>query len=123
LVEALSGGRYDKHYKVALVHHNIHERGFFAEKTALLKDRDMVVQRLIELKVDLLLHGHTHKAHRFEVSRDNHTLQIVGSGSSTWNNRDPELSARYNIYTISDGLERIRTRVYDHERRRFEWLV
>jgi predicted phosphodiesterase len=75
------------------------------------------------MKVDMLLHGHTHKAHQFEVTRDGHTLNIVGSGSSTWNNRRPELSARYNIYTVDDGLKRIRTRVYDHERRRFEWLV
>ncbi|HIA01406.1 MAG TPA: metallophosphoesterase [Myxococcales bacterium] len=123
LESQLSSGKYDNHFKVALVHHNIHQRGFLAEKTALLKDRDEVVQRLLKLKVKLLLHGHTHKAHRFEVSRDDHTMQIMGSGSSTWNSREPEHCARYNIYTITDSLESVRTRIYDHERRRFEWLV
>ncbi len=122
--DAFSDGAHKDKFKVALVHHNLHERGAYAEATSSLKDRGDVLACLLSLGFDLILHGHTHRAHRFAVTRDDHTMMVIGSGSSTQNTDDPDLSARYNIYTVEDnGLKRIRTRVYDRQRRRFEWLV
>ena len=112
-------------FRMALVHHNLHRRrSRFAEATAALQDRDAVVARLSMLDVDLVLHGHTHVAHRFSITRGEHTMLVVGSGSSTWNSGNPAHAARYNVYEIVEGqLERIRTRVYDQQRRRFEWMM
>ncbi len=121
--EAVSNADHKGKFKIALIHHNLHERGAYAEATASLRDRGDVLARLLALEVDLVLHGHTHCAHRFVVTRDNHTMLVIGSGSSTQNTGDPDRTARYNIYSIQDGLKRIRTRVYDRQRRRFEWLV
>jgi len=123
LDQALETAEFENKFKIALVHHNIHKRDLFHEQTSALKDRDELIQTLLKHNVHLLLHGHTHRANRFTVSRDEHTMAIMGSGSSTQNSSDPERMARYNIYTIDDGLQRVRTRVYDSERRRFEWLV
>src|ERR1041385_7549709 len=47
-------------FKVVLVHHNLHRRDVVHEATSNLKDRDEVLARLLDLRVDLLLHGHTH---------------------------------------------------------------
>lgn len=122
--DALAGPELRDRFTIALVHHNLHKRGAWSEAMSSLRDRDEVIASLLSLKVNLLLHGHTHKAHRFSVSRDGHTMFIVGSGSSTWSSEDPEHVARYNVYHVQDGdLRRIRTRVYDQNRRRFEWLV
>ena len=91
--------------------------------TASLRDRDEVLARLLGLRMNILCHGHTHRAHRFDVSLENHTMLVIGSGSSTQNTTDPERVARYNLTHIENGKARIRTRVYDPTHRRFEWLV
>ena len=119
----LSSGKYDGHFKIALVHHNLHKRSAWKEASSALRDRSDVIARLLALGFDMILHGHSHQAHRFAVSRDDHTMLVIGSGSSTWNTADPDRAARYNIYTVEKKLTRIRTRVYDQRRRRFEWLV
>ena len=122
----LSAEEHKDKFKVVLVHHNLHKRGKWKEATASLRDRDDVLAQLHAVGVDLLLHGHTHQAHRFAVTRSDHTMLVIGSGSSTQNTDDPARAARYNIYTIDPAeraLTRIRTRVYDQQRRRFEWLV
>ena len=124
LQAALERPEYEQRFKIVALHHNLHPRTGFAEATASLKDRDDVVSRLLELKVNLVLHGHTHKPHRYAVARGGHTMYVVGSGSSTLSSADIAQVARYNIYSIEEGkLARIRTRVYDRVRRRFEWLV
>lgn len=125
VADALDDPSLADKYRIVLLHHNLHQRSSpFTEATASLQDRSEVISRLLALRVDLVLHGHTHKAHRHAVTRDEHTMLIVGSGSSTQNTADPDRAARYNIYTVDGGaITRIRTRVYDQGRRRFEWLV
>ncbi|MFT7622871.1 MAG: 3',5'-cyclic AMP phosphodiesterase CpdA [Myxococcota bacterium] len=123
VVEALSAPEMKDRFKVVLLHHNLHTRGARADAHKGLLDRAVVLEKLQTLGVDLVLHGHTHRAHRFAVTRDDHTMLVIGSGSSTQNTDDPDMSARYNIYTIDGKLRRIRTRVFDRQRRRFEWLV
>lgn len=97
-------------YAIGLVHHNLHARG--ARKDAMhgLSNRDAVMAATREAGLDMLLHGHTHVAHRFERGE----LTIIGSGSSTWDSRHPDHVARYNIYHVSEGrLVRVETRIWD----------
>jgi 3',5'-cyclic AMP phosphodiesterase CpdA len=110
-------------FTIGLVHHNLHKRDKIHEMTASLRDRDEVLARLLGLRMNILCHGHTHRAHRFDVSLENHTMLVIGSGSSTQNSMDPERVARYNLTQVENGEARIRTRVYDPTHRRFEWLV
>jgi 3',5'-cyclic AMP phosphodiesterase CpdA len=124
LDDALDSIDLEGRFVVALVHHNLHtRRSKWAESTANLRDRDEVITRLHARGVNLLLHGHTHKANRFAVTRGEHSMLVVGCGSSTQNTPDPARVARYNIYTVDKGLKNIRTRVWDPRRRRFAWLV
>ncbi len=97
-------------FAVALVHHNLHPRGWRKDKMHGFINRDAMIAACVGAGVALLLHGHTHKAHDFEVDG----LRIIGSGSSTWSAEDPALSARYNVYHIDGGrLTRTEVRSYD----------
>lgn len=111
-------------YKVVMVHHNLHdEPSRWHRLTASLRNKDAVIDACFDAKVDLVLHGHTHRAHRFQLTRGDHTLTITGSGSSTQASHDPDRVARYNIYAVNGKSMRMRTRVYDLAERRFTWLV
>ena len=123
LQTALSRPEMADKFIIALVHHNLHKRDSFHEMTSSLRDREELIARLLTHKVDVLCHGHTHRAHRFEVSLDTHTMLVIGSGSSTQNSTDTDRVARYNLMQVENGALRIRTRAYDVEHRRFEWLV
>jgi 3',5'-cyclic AMP phosphodiesterase CpdA len=102
--------RADGAYVVALVHHNLHRRGLRKDRLHGLEDRVRVLTACREAGVDLLLHGHTHVAHRFRVG----DLHVVGCGSSTWSDEDAERVARYNIYRVQDGaLRSLEVRRYD----------
>lgn len=106
--------------KVALVHHNMHPRGFRKDKMHGLTNRDAFLDALREAKVPLVLHGHTHTAQR-------HTLrgvEVIGSGSTTWASRHPDRTGRYNVYTFAAGpdgahLADVEVRHFDAERRTF----
>ncbi len=101
---------------VALVHHNLHLRGFAKDRTRGLVNRDDLVTRLAAAGVSVLLHGHTHVAHRFE--RDGVT--IIGSGSSTWASADPAHVGRYNVYELSrEGLGDVEVRRWDEGQSKF----
>ncbi len=108
---------------IALIHHNLHKRDPFKELTSSLRDREELIARLLAHNVNVLCHGHTHRSNRFEVSLGSHSMLVIGSGSSTQNTADPERVARYNLMQVEDGALRIRTRAYEPEHRRFEWLV
>jgi len=104
---ALTGGA-----AVALVHHNLHPRGWRKDRMHGLQNRDEFARACSEAGVDVILHGHTHKAHRF--TRDG--ITVIGCGSSTWSHTDPGHLARYNVYDFADG-ELISTEIrrYDPE--------
>lgn len=102
--------RADGAYVIALVHHNLHRRGLRRDRLHGLVDRVRVLAACREAGVDLLLHGHTHVAHRFRVG----DLRVVGCGSSTWSDEDADRVARYNIYRVEDGaLRSLEVRRYD----------
>jgi 3',5'-cyclic AMP phosphodiesterase CpdA len=106
-----SEGMFSNRFGVALVHHNLHRRRWHKQLLHGLRRREPFLGTLAEGGVRLVLHGHTHYAHRFE----SHGLQIVGCGSSTWNSHDPEHMARFNIYTIEGGtLRDITVHRHDH---------
>ncbi len=124
MVEALTAAEHDRRFKVVLVHHHLHEESSrWKRYSARLRNAQAVIDRCFQAGVDLLLHGHTHLAHRTQIVRGGHTLSIIGSGSSTQNTTDPDRVARYNIYTVNGRALRIRTRVYDPAARRFGWML
>jgi len=106
-------------FKIVLLHHNLHARSSsFKDWSSGLHEKDAFIDSLFEGKVNLVLHGHTHVAHRTRLERDGHAIQIIGCGSSTWNR--PEHLARYNIYEVqNEELKRIECRVFDPERSEF----
>ena len=100
----------------ALVHHNLHPRGWRKDRMHGLQNRDALIGACADAGVSVILHGHTHKAHRFD--RDGVT--IIGCGSSTWSDPAPAHMARYNVYDIGDGaLRSTEVRIYDPERGAF----
>ena len=101
---------------IALVHHNLHARSWRKDLMHGLADRDRFVSACASAGIDVILHGHTHKAHRF--SRDGVT--IIGCGSSTWSDPHPDHRARYNVYDVRDGaLHGTEVRVWDPAEQRF----
>lgn len=109
-LEALvAEGAFGARTPVALVHHNLHARGFRKDKMHGLAGREAFLAALSRAGVKLLLHGHTHVAHRMSA----HGLQVIGSGSSTWASEDPRHIARYNVYDLGpSGLEKVEIRTY-----------
>lgn len=105
-----AGGELEGGFAFALVHHNMHARGWRKDRMHGMKNRDELIAACASAGVDAILHGHTHKAHRFE--RDG--VAIIGCGSSTWRSDDPDHRARYNVYEIADGaLVDTEVHVYD----------
>lgn len=106
--------------RVVLVHHNVHRRGKATEWTSRMRDADAVVDALLALGVQVLLHGHTHPPHRGRVVRGASSLWVLGCGSSTWHRPGHGQLAHLNVLTLGpDGLRAIRTEVWDEASRRF----
>lgn len=93
----LATERRPDEFAVALLHHNLHKRGPRKDTMHGLVDRAAVLDACAAADVGLVLHGHTHAAHRF---RDRSTW-VIGCGSSTWDSEDPEHRGRFNVYAIS----------------------
>lgn len=116
LSELAKSEAFDQAFVIAMVHHNLHARG--ARKDAMhgLDNRDRFIAALQDAGVDLVLHGHTHVAHRFRID----DMAVIGCGSSTWQSEDPSHIARYNLYDIDEGtLKGITTRVFSESEDRF----
>jgi len=108
--------RFNEAFVVAMVHHNLHPRGWRKDVMHGLKDRETFTAALEAAHVNLVLHGHTHVSHRYRRN----DLAIVGCGSSTWDSKDPTHVARYNLYEIDNGrLQRMTARVFDTSEDRF----
>ena len=104
-------------FTVVMVHHNLHERSWRKNLLHGLKNRAEVLDRCERAGVDLLLHGHTHVANRFQHGR----MHVVGCGSSTWSSEHPEHAARYNVYEIEGRhLRATEVRIWDRETGRFQ---
>ena len=111
--------------RVALVHHNMHPRGFRKDKMHGLTNRDAFLDALREAKIPLVLHGHTHTAQRHMLRG----VEVIGSGSTTWASRHPDRLGRYNVYTFGpvtnhaspEGarLQHVEVRHFDPDRKTF----
>ncbi len=109
-------GALDNRMVVALVHHNLHPRGLRKDKMRGLDNRAVFLAGLAKAGVKLLLHGHTHVAHRYEHSG----ISIIGSGSSTWASTHPEHLGRYNVYDLGrEGLRSVEVRRWHEPEARF----
>ncbi|MEZ4268388.1 MAG: metallophosphoesterase [Myxococcota bacterium] len=103
-------------FTIGMVHHNLHVRGRRKDLLHGMKNRVQVLDACAEAGVDLLLHGHTHVANRFQHG----AMRVLGSGSSTWDAVHPDHHARYNRYHVGPrGLERIEICVWDSATRAF----
>lgn len=107
-------------FRIALVHHNLHARGWRKDAMHGLTNRDELLDALREAKVDLLLHGHTHVAHRNTLRG----VEVIGCGSTTWASSNAAHLGRYNVYTLAKQNEtaaHVHTDVvrYDPVERRF----
>ena len=107
-------------FTIAALHHNLHPRGSARKDwSTMLKDREAFKDALFEARINLVVHGHTHEAHRMRLERGDHHVSVVGCGSSSWT--QAEHPARYNIYTIEAGaLEAIHCRIRRTEAGGFE---
>jgi 3',5'-cyclic AMP phosphodiesterase CpdA len=99
--------RSEAPFKIGMMHHNLHPRGRRKDAMHGLQDREKTLDRLASSGLNLLLHGHTHRAHRFV----HEPLTIIGSGSSTTDTEDTDRTSRFNVYTI-DGDQLTDTTVH-----------
>ncbi|MCC6621128.1 MAG: metallophosphoesterase [Deltaproteobacteria bacterium] len=107
-------------FPIALVHHNLHVRGWRKDRMHGLANRDGFLAACSAAGVRLVLHGHTHVAHRFVHDG----MDVIGSGSSTWWSERDDHIARFNVYRIAGGrLEGVEVRRYDRATDRFEPLA
>lgn len=114
LADLQRAGALADRFGVALVHHNLHPRGFRKDKMHGLSNRDALLEALAAAGVGLLLHGHTHVAHRFESNG----ISVIGSGSSTW--AHAAHIGRYNVYELGrEGLRSVEVRHWDADARGF----
>jgi len=103
-------------FPVALVHHNLHVRGFRKDKMHGLVNRDGFLDACAAAGVRLVLHGHTHVSHRFVHAG----IDVIGSGSSTWSSDHEDHIARFNVYHIERGrLADVEVHRYDRATDRF----
>ena len=102
----------DQEFQVVLLHHNLHQlKSPFKNWSKRLKNAESALQLLFEKRVNLVLHGHTHVHQRTKLTTKDHSLFLLGCGSSTWNH--PQYKGRYSIYSIDGGeLVDIESRVF-----------
>ena len=107
--------------RIVLVHHNLHKRGYVAERTAQLADRPALAAVLREIRATLVLHGHTHTAHQGHLLGDRgEIVPVIGCGSSTWHRRDHEL-AKFNLIELTaQGIERVVSHCYRAQTQTYE---
>jgi len=107
-------------FEIVLLHHNLHPRhSSLKDWSSGLKDREEFMGILGVRGTSMVLHGHTHVAHRVQLSGNNRPLHIFGCGSSTWTHE--EHMARYAVYHIHNGkLAKIETRVFSPQLGEFQ---
>ncbi len=111
-------------YNIALLHHYFHDTRGLLAATSRLREREKLAELLVDNGIDLVLHGHDHRAHvGFLGGGKRRRIPVIGCGSSTALTNDPNTVARYNIYTIKDGaLTEWEIRRYEPATRRFHSL-
>ncbi len=120
-VRLVKAPKFRNTFKIALLHHHFHGAHNPLELTSVLRNRRQMRDLLLDNGVDLVLHGHDHKAYRGWLANTERRIPVIGAGSCTATAPDPDRVARYNIYTIARRrLEHTEVRRYDPKRRGFE---
>jgi 3',5'-cyclic AMP phosphodiesterase CpdA len=119
LAHALERLGQERRFRILALHHPPYTNR--ASILRGLRDRGALQSVLKEVGCELVLHGHEHRDVRFELAGRDQPIQVIGVGSSTYDDARPERRARYNVYHLEGGrLQRIETRVHDPRTNRFE---
>lgn len=104
-VALVSDAKTRGQFVVVGLHHNLHRRGLLNETIGRLLDRDLVLSKLAEARVDLVLSGHDHRPKEFVVPRpDGKMMHIFGCGSTSLDNESRGMRGRFNIYEIDSDV-------------------
>jgi hypothetical protein len=78
---------------------------------------------LARFGAELILHGHTHRAHQGYLKTPSGSVPVMGASSITALDLQPERRARYCLYHISPGADdwnvRPQARIYSPDENRF----
>jgi 3',5'-cyclic AMP phosphodiesterase CpdA len=123
-VELLDDPEVARRYKVVMIHHPVlPPQHIKQDYTRRLVNADEVLSALRSRDVDLVIHGHNHYFHHFQVphTRGQGTMHICEAGStSVVHGKAPEFGGKFNIYHIDQGrLLRIETHLFEGEEQGF----
>jgi 3',5'-cyclic AMP phosphodiesterase CpdA len=107
---ALALAREGRKFRLLALHHPpVRGRGSPLRQ---LTDREALARSLARYGCDLVIHGHEHRDLRNQLPGPHGPIPIYGAPSVTYTDLRPDRRARYNVYTIEQGLL---TRVESHD--------
>ncbi len=121
LEKILSQTARQKYFRVILIHHPPVSGTVSWRKR--LTDAPALQSLLTRFGAELILHGHTHRAHQGYLKTPSGSVLVMGAPSITALDRQPERRARYCLYHISPGGDdwnvRLQVRIYSPDENRF----
>jgi len=101
-------GRGQGRFVVLALHHHLHLRRNFREVTGYLRDRRAMLALLGRAPVDLVLHGHDHHPHDFQVpGAGGRRVRVIGCGSTARFDPGRGRMGRFHLYDLSNGQVRV----------------
>lgn len=124
VTQLLDDPEVSRRYKVVMIHHPVlPPQHIKRDITRRLVNADEVLSALRARDVDLVIHGHNHYFHHYQVphTRGQGIMHICEAGStSVQHAKAPEFAGKFNIYHIDQGrLLRIETHMFEGEERGF----
>jgi 3',5'-cyclic AMP phosphodiesterase CpdA len=117
LASMLEETRAEDRYRVLLLHHPP-SSGIVKRRKALTDSEDLA--RLLRRQpVDLILHGHGHRAVRYALSGGRGAIPVFGAGAASLSHRAIERSGHYHVFEMNDRELRVLHRRYRPDSRRF----
>lgn len=123
-VQLLDDPEVARRYKVVMIHHPVlPPQHIKRDLTRRLVNADEVLSALRGRDVNLVIHGHNHYFHHYQVphTRGSGIMHVCEAGStSVTHAKAPEFAGKFNIYHIDQGrLLRIETHMFEGEERGF----
>lgn len=104
-------------YRVLLLHHPP-SAGIVKRRKALTDTEDL--QRVLYSRpVNLVLHGHGHRAVHYSLSSERGAIPVFGAGAASLSHREVERSGHYHVFELNDEALRVEHRRYRPESQRF----
>lgn len=125
--EANAHPRWSESFKIAMFHHHIVPVGTIEARIAsesLLTDAADVKRRLLQERFSLVVHGHRHHAHAELTGDGEHSMVIVGCGSSGVKREERgEQSMQFNRIVVRNGSKRptVQVLTYDFDAAGRKW--